>query len=183
MEMLEDMLGLSNAEVEVNIVKDEEVKPEISKEEYVARCKKEAMEKLGEFESLENKKTILKGEWEKANQELEMLFSKVRAKNLDLVNKIKSLEDELSLTETKQDTVREELLPIQRELYLADDKEKTLIYNKIQSTFVAATEKNQFDLKKFREEQKDFWEEHYGLLKDYAKISDVAAYLKITIKK
>ena len=193
MEDLEEMLLvndndgiiLANADVEVQVKKDEseEEKPEMTKEEYATKLKKEAMEKLGVFEELENRKTILSGDLAKATQDLEMLFSRVRAQNRELVDKIKQLEDELATTSATQDKVREELLPIQQDLYNTDNKEKTLIYNKIQSTFVAPTEKNQFDLKKFREEQNDFWKEHYNLLKDYAKITDVASYLKITIKK
>lgn len=161
----------------------EEPSSEMTKAEYAVKCKKEAMVKLGEYEVLENKKVALTGDLTKAQQELESLFAKVRAQNLDLINKINSLTDELEVTQKSQELVREELLPIQRELYLADNKEKTLVYNKIQSTFVAATEKNKFDLKKFREEQAEFWKSNYNLLKDYAEITDVSAYLKITIKK
>lgn len=175
--------SVSDGEEDTNKETETEERPEMTKAEFAAKCKSEAMTKLGEFETLENKKTVLAGDLAKAQQELEMLFSKVRAQNIDLINKINSLTNELETTEKQQDKVKEDLLPLQRDLFLADESEKTLVYNKIQSTFVAATEKNQFDLKKFREEQKEFWKENLEILKPYAKITDVAAYLKITIKK
>lgn len=156
---------------------------ELTIEEAAALVKKEAMDKLGEYEALENKKVILAGELQKAQDELESLFTKLKAENIGLVDKINELTNELEATEDGQAKVKEELLPLQRELYLANEKDKTLVYNKIQSTFVAETEKNSFDLKKFREEQAEFWKSNYDLLMPYAKISEVAAYLKITIKK
>lgn len=181
-----------NADVDVQVNKEEQLQmnidelteaAELTKEEFAAKCKKQAMDKLGEYEDLENKKFILAGDLAKAQQELEMLFSKVRAANIDLINKINDLTNELELTEKKQGIVKDELLPLQQDLYLADNSEKTLVYNKIQSTFVAATEKNQFDLKKFREEQETFWKDNLEILKPYSKITDVSAYLKITVKK
>ena len=168
-EQLQLDLGLDEVEEKVKVDTD--------------NLKKIAMDKLGEFDELEDRKTILSGDLTKAQQELEMLFAKVRASNIDLINKINSLTNELESIDDKQSKIKEELLPMQKELFEANEKDKTLVYNKIQSTFVAATEKNQFDLKAFREEQKDFWEKNYSLLKDYAKITNVSEYLKVTIKK
>lgn len=168
-EQLQLDLGLDDVEEKVKVDTD--------------NLKKSAMDKLGEFDELEDRKTILSGDLTKAQQELEMLFAKVRASNIDLINKINSLTNELESIDDEQSKIKEELLPMQKELFEANEKDKTLVYNKIQSTFVAATEKNQFDLKAFREEQKDFWEKNYSLLKDYAKITNVSEYLKVTIKK
>ena len=187
----------TNAEVDVQITKesDELIKEleeleeviseerELTKDDLAKACKKEAMNKLGEYESLEDRKVVLAGELKAAQQELEMQFSKVRAQNLELLDRIEKLGNDLEDVEKGQAKLKKDLLPIQRELYNLDSDEKTLVYNKIQSTFVAATEKNQFDLKKFREEQADFWKTNLEVLKPYAKITDVAAYLKITVKK
>ena len=107
----------------------------------------------------------------------------MRAANLDLVNKINELNNEFEVADTKQEKIKEELLPLQKEIYLVNEKDKTLIYNKIQSTYVAPTVKNQFDLKKFKEEQDAFWEEHADVLRPYGKFTDVSAYLKITVKE
>lgn len=182
----------TKADVDVVITKDGEEPSEevgnldedrdLTGEEYAAKCKKEAMDKLSEYEELENKKIVLNGEITKAQQELEALFSKVRAANLELVNKIEKLNNEFEVASGMQDKLKEELLPLQKEIYLVNNDDKTLIYNKIQSTFVAATVKNQFDLKKFKEEQEEFWKEHLDTLKPYAKFTDVSAYLKITVK-
>ena len=173
-----------NADVDVTVKKDDpEEDRELTVEESAARAKKKAMDMLGEYETLENKKTVLAGELQKAQDELESLFTKLKAENIGLVDKINELTNELEAAEDGQDKIKEDLLPLQRELYLANEKDKTLVYNKIQSTFVAETEKNSFDLKKFREEQAEFWKSNYDLLMPYAKISEVAAYLKITIKK
>lgn len=173
-----------NADVDVTVKKDDpEENRELTVEESAAMAKKKAMDMLGEYETLENKKVVLAGELQKAQDELESLFTKLKADNIGLVDKINELANELEAAEDGQDKIKEDLLPLQRELYLANEKDKTLVYNKIQSTFVAETEKNSFDLKKFREEQAEFWKSNYDLLMPYAKISEVAAYLKITIKK
>lgn len=173
-----------NADVDVTVKKDDpEENRELTVEESAAMAKKKAMDMLGEYETLENKKVVLSGELQKAQDELESLFTKLKAENIGLVDKINELTNELEAAEDGQDKIKEDLLPLQRELYLANEKDKTLVYNKIQSTFVAETEKNSFDLKKFREEQAEFWKSNYDLLMPYAKISEVAAYLKITIKK
>lgn len=173
-----------NADVDVTVKKDDpEENRELTIEESAAMAKKKAMDMLGEYETLENKKVVLSGELQKAQDELESLFTKLKAENIGLVDKINELTNELEAAEDGQDKIKEDLLPLQRELYLANEKDKTLVYNKIQSTFVAETEKNSFDLKKFREEQDEFWKSNYDLLMPYAKISEVAAYLKITIKK
>ena len=57
----------TKADVEVTVTKEKPVevettdeKPELTKEEFAAKCKKEAMEKLGEFEELENQKVVVK---------------------------------------------------------------------------------------------------------------------------
>jgi hypothetical protein len=82
----------------------------------------------------------------------------------------------------EQNDIKETLVPLQKGAFEANDKDKTLIYNRIQSTYVEATEKNQFDLKTFRTEQKDFWEKNLDVLRPYAKITNVSDYVKVTIK-
>ena len=191
MENLEEMLeGMPDSEtlftkgdVEVVITKEEpEVDKELTKEEYAAKCKKEAMDKLSEFEDIENKKTIINGELAKAQEELEKKLNEVRIANKDLLDKMDELEKEFDVLDERQSKIKEDLLPLQQEIYLVNDKDKTLIYNKIQSTYVAATVKNQFDLKKFKEEQEEFWNNNLDILNPYAKFTDVSAYLKITVK-
>ncbi len=144
--------------------------------------KSNAMELLGEYEALEDKRTILEGELVKLQQELDLLFDEVRANNMSLINKINDICNSLEETDKQQEKIKDDLLPIQKDLYEADNDNKTLVYNKIQSTFVAATEKNQFDLKKFKEENAEFWTNNNAVLAPYAKITPVSEYLKITVK-
>lgn len=156
--------------------------PKLSAVEF-NEVKKQAMDKLGEYEAQEKEKAILTGRLEEAMAKLDVLIDEVRAQNIGLVNEINGLQIQLEEAADKQETIKNDLLPLQEKLFYTDEKEKTLIFNKIQSTFVEATVKNQFDLKKFREEEKTFWEEHLDVLRPYAKITDVAEYLKITVKK
>ena len=156
--------------------------PKLSAVEF-NEVKREAMDKLGEYEAQEKEKAILTGRLEEAMAKLDVLIDEVRAQNIGLVNEINGLQIQLEEAADKQETIKNDLLPLQEKLFYTDKKEKTLIFNKIQSTFVEATVKNQFDLKKFREEEKTFWEEHLDVLRPYAKITDVAEYLKITVKK
>lgn len=156
--------------------------PKLSAVEF-NEVKREAMDKLGEYEAQEKEKAILTGRLEEAMAKLDVLIDEVRAQNIGLVNEINGLQIQLEEAADKQETIKNDLLPLQEKLFYTDEKEKTLIFNKIQSTFVEATVKNQFDLKKFREEEKTFWEEHLDVLRPYAKITDVAEYLKITVKK
>ena len=156
--------------------------PKLSAVEF-NEVKREAMDKLGEYEAQEKEKAILTGRLEEALAKLDVLIDEVRAQNIGLVNEINGLQIQLEEAADKQETIKNDLLPLQEKLFYTDEKEKTLIFNKIQSTFVEATVKNQFDLKKFREEEKTFWEEHLDVLRPYAKLTDVAEYLKVTVKK
>lgn len=171
-----------DGEKEENKETSSEEHPKLSAVEF-NKVKKEAMDKLGEYEAKEKEKTVLSGRIEEAQAKLDVLIDEVMAANFGLVNEINGLKQQLEEVEQKQEDLKKDLLPLQEKLFYTDEKEKTLLYNKIQSTFVEATVKNQFDLKKFREEETSFWEEHLDVLRPYAKITDVAEYLKITIKK
>lgn len=190
------------ADVEVTVVKDsnEPVKDslkqetnsidtsnnedrEVTKEEAAAMNRDLAMGKLAEYESYENKITNLNAEMNSLNSELDELISKIKIDNKELIDKINAKSLELEQAKKMQDSIKEQLLPIQRLAFQANEKDKTLRYNQIQSTYVEPTEKNQFDLKKFREEQKDFWKENLEVMQPYAKITAVSDYIKITISK
>lgn len=156
---------------------------EMTKQEFAELNRKKAMEKLEEYEAEEKKIIRLDGEMTLLNQELEYLISKIKQENKELIDKINDKANEIEAAKAMQESIKQQLLPLQREVYLADNEDKTLVFNKIQSTYVAATEKNQFDLKKFREEQKDFWKENLEVMQPYAKITAVSDYIKITISK
>lgn len=164
---------------EVKITEDRE----LTKAEFAEINRKKAMEKLEAYEAAEKTLSKLDGEMSLLNQELDSLISKIKLDNKDLIDKINAKANEIEAAKAEQDKIKEELLPLQREVYLVDNEDKTLKFNKVQSTYVAPTEKNQFDLKLFREEQKDFWKENLDILKPYSKITPVSDYVKITISK
>ena len=173
----------ANGEATENQEAETEERPEMTKQEFAEHNRKLAMEKLEEYEAAEKKIAILDGEMTLLNQELEGLISKIKQDNKELIDKINAKSNEIDAARSEQDKIKEDLLPLQREVYLVDNEDKTLKFNKIQSTYVAPTEKNQFDLKKFREEQEEFWTEHLDVMNPYAKITEVSDYLKITISK
>jgi predicted nucleic acid-binding Zn-ribbon protein len=191
----------TNAEVEVTVVdkSDTVAEPENSvedtnlsettedtewtKENWLEHNKKQAMSKLEEYEACEKNLAKLDGEMTLLNQELEGLISKIKLDNKDLIDKINAKSNEIDAIKSEQDKIKSELVPLQREVYLVDNTDKTLKYNKVQATYVAATEKNQFDLKLFREEQADFWKTNLDILKPYSKITNVSDYVKITVSK
>lgn len=166
------------ADLDVTIVKEE-----AEEEVPSVDVREEAMKKLAEYESYENTLSRLDGEYNLLSQELEGLISKIKQENKELLDRINDIANEIDKTKLAQDKVKEELLPLQRVVYNNDNADKTLKYNKIQSTYVAPSEKNKFDLKKFRDERKDFWEENLEVLSPYAEITAVSDYLKVTISK
>ena len=172
----------TEADVDITIKEASDVE-EVKKEEDTEDNRKLAMDKLAEYEELENKATKLDAELSLLNQELDTLISKIKLDNKELLDKINNISLDIENTKKAQDKVKEELLPLQRQVYLVNSEDKTLKFNKIQSTYVAPTEKNKFDLKKFREEQTDFWTENLAIFKPYAEITEVSDYLKITISK
>ena len=192
---------VENIDLDVSITKDEEVpilkdgetssvidetkeeNPEWTNETWAAHERELAMSKMAEYESYVNAGVKLDGELAILNTELEELISKVRLENKELIDKINAKANEIDANNSVLDKLKEELLPLQKEIYLCNSEDKTLKYNKIQSTYVAATEKNQFDLKAFREEQTEFWNTNLEVLKPYSKITPVSDYLKITISK
>lgn len=167
----------ANAEVEVNIVKEELKEPTLEEQETLA------MNKLGEYENKEREKVKLTEDLEKLTNEYDNLITELNNANKELVDKIEEIKNRLEVIGEAQEIIKEELLPLQSKLYSMDDTRKTLVYNKIQSTYVAQTEKNKFDLKKFREDHKDFFESNRDIMGPYSEISIVKDYLKITIKK
>lgn len=171
--------GKENENKEVETTEDRE----LTKAEFAEVNRKKAMEKLEAYEAAEKTLSKLDGEMSLLNEELESLISKIKLDNKDLIDKINAKANEIEVAKAEQDKIKEELLPLQREVYLVDNEDKTLKFNKVQSTYVAPTEKNQFDLKLFREEQKDFWKENLEVLKPYSKITPVSDYVKITISK
>ena len=167
------------ADVDVTLTK--ELQEEQS--ESIEDIRKKAMSKLEEYESCEKQISTLDGEMTLLSQEFDALIASIKLEHKDLIDKINSKAEEIEAKRAEQEQIKEDLLPLQRTVFMQCPDDKTLKFNKIQSTYVAPTEKNQFDLKLFREEQPKFWEEHLDILGTYAKITSVSDYIKITISK
>lgn len=167
------------ADVDVTLTKElQEEQPE-----NIEDIRKKAMSKLEEYESCEKQISTLDGEMTLLSQEFDALIASIKLEHKDLIDKINSKAEEIEAKRAEQEQIKEALLPLQRTVFMQCPDDKTLKFNKIQSTYVAPTEKNQFDLKLFREEQPKFWEEHLDILGTYAKITSVSDYIKITISK
>lgn len=145
--------------------------------------KEEAMKKLSAYEECIKKEKQLNADLDELEAKVAGLIEQVTIDNKELFDAIDAIKEELSSISEKEGALKEDLLPLQRELFKKDEEDKTLVFNKVQSTYVASTEKNQFDLKAFREEEPEFWEKNLDVMSPYAKITTVADYLKITIKK
>ena len=199
-----------DADVDVNIIKEQD-NEEIEKEEKVLvddsstneqEAKNEetktiennavneeelnrekTMDTLAKYEACQNKLNKLDGEMSLLNQELESLINQIKLENKELIDKINSKADEIKNVEEEQENIKLELLPLQRTAFKYNKNDKTFNYNKIQSTYVEPSDKNKFDLKKFREEQASFWKENINVLEPYSEITTVADYIKITISK
>ena len=178
-EVKEETQGLAND----STTNDEEAENKEDETNKQEETRNKTMNKLAEYEACQNKINRLDGEMSLLNQELDSLISKIKIDNKDLIDKINAKADEIKAAEEEQEKIKVELLPLQRDAYNFNKDDKTFKYNKIQSTYVEPSEKNQFDLKKFREEQLDFWKNNLEILEPYSKITQVSDYIKITISK
>lgn len=178
-EVKEETQGLVND----STANDEEAKNKEDETNNQEENRNKTMNKLAEYEACQNKINRLDGEMSLLNQEFDALISKIKLENKELIDKINAKSDEIKATQEQQDKIKVELLPLQRLAYQLNKDDKTFNYNKIQSTYVEPSEKNKFDLKKFREEQSDFWKENLDVLEPYSEITTVSDYIKITISK
>lgn len=152
-------------------------------EESAENNRKDIMAKLAEYDKAQSNLVRLTDEMHELQTRLDEVISAVKLANKDLVDSIEAKASEIQDLQDNQEKVKTELLKLQRAAFNYDEKDKTFIYNKIQSTYVAPTESNKFDLKSFREKESNFWKEHLSVLEPYATIKDVADYIKVTIKK
>ena len=81
------------------------------------------------------------------------------------------------------DIIKQEATPVFRKVVELNNNDKTLLYGKIQATYVFPTEKHKFDLKLFIEEQKDFYIDNISYFDPYSEITQVSDYVKFTVKK
>lgn len=151
----------------------------------IESSKDSVMHRLAIYESLENTKndyqTALERIEQKKNEMLEE-FAKNNEEFRQLLEDSQKVSLDIEEVKQEQETLKTEILTFQRDAYADSEDNKSLTYNKVTATYVLPTEKNSFDLKKFREEQTDFWNDNQDILGTYAKITPVSDYVKLTIK-
>ena len=189
---------ITNAEVDIKVVKlndsvegekdkieeDSNVKEnsvedtscEMTVEEDIRDKREKALLKLKEYEDITS-------DINKLNLEREDILSEIRESCPELVSKLEENEAITKLKNDKLKIIASEALPFFRIITNYDENNKTLIYGKVQGTYVYPSVKHQFDLKSFIEEEKDFYVENISMFDPYSKITDVSDYVKFTVKK
>ena len=109
--------------------------------------------------------------------------SKIEETCPELFKEIKTLENDLAKKNEDLDIIKQVATPVFRKVVELNNNDKTLLYGKIQATYVFPTEKHKFDLKSFIEEQKDFYIDNISYFDPYSEITQVSDYVKFTVKK
>lgn len=200
--MKEENLNLNelvtNAEVDIKVVKlndsvegekdkieeDNNVKEsntkdtscEMTTEEDIRDKREKALLKLKEYEDVTS-------DINKLNLEREDILSEIRKSCPELVSKLEENEAATKLKDDKLKIIASEALPFFRIITNYSEDNKTLIYGKVQGTYVYPSVKHQFDLKSFIEEEKDFYTDNISMFDPYSKITNVSDYVKFTVKK
>lgn len=175
MENLEAMLKndiaeeVIQADVDITIVKDEDNKTR-------------TLNKLKEYEELEDKKAKVEKDLESYMEVYNKLVDEIKINNKELMDNINDVKLILEQIAMQEEDLKKDILEVQRNAFKDSEDNKKLTYNKVTSTYVEETEKNQFDLKSFRENETDFWNDNLSVLSPYAKITNVSDYIKITVK-
>lgn len=165
----------TKASTDIKVVKDVVQEAlEAHSEEKTSR--EVALDKMKEYEETNARKVKLDSEI--ADLELE-----IRKICPDMFDKLDKLNEQLKKEEARLKEIATESTPFFAQAVKEDEDNKTLLYGKIQATYVYSTEKHQFDLKSFIAEQNDFYTEHLSILDPYSTITNVSDYVKYTIKK
>ena len=155
--------------VDTNIVKEDSETKERTSKDALLDCIKDYDEAYTNASKIEIQIDEINKEIEKACPELFIKLNEAKA--------------ELEKENKKMNLAKTNALPHFSKVYALDNEEKTLFYGKTQATYVLPTQKHSFDLKTFIEEQKDFYLKNISILDPYSKITDVAGYVKFTVKK
>ena len=162
---------ITNAELDIKVVKLDN-----SDEDEIRDKREKALLKLKEYEDITS-------DINKLNSEREDILLEIRKSCPELVSKLEENEAITKLKNDKLKIIASEALPFFRVIANYDEDNKTLIYGKVQGTYVYPSVKHQFDLKSFIEEEKDFYVENISMFDPYSKITDVSDYVKFTVKK
>lgn len=163
------------ASSEIKVVK-ETVSLEEAKANTSKTCRDVALEKMKEYEEVSNKKA-------KIDVEITDIEAEIRKACPELYEKLDKLNEQSAKEAGRLKEIASEATPFFAQAVKEDEDNKTLLYGKIQATYVYPTDKHQFDLKLFIEEQNEFYTEHLSVLDPYSTITSVSDYVKFTVKK
>lgn len=165
---------VTKASSDIRVVKDE---VSAAVEQPVQKtCRDIAIEKMKEYDEVNAKKAKL----EASIAEIEV---KLREACPELYSELDNLNMQANTQANRLKEIASEATPFFAQAVKEDEDNKTLLYGKIQATYVYATEKHQFDLKSFIEENNEFYTEHLSVLDPYSTITKVSDYVKFTVKK
>lgn len=139
-------------------------------------CREAALDKMKDYEETNARKV-------KLDSEIADLEIEIRKQCPEMFDKLDKLNEQLKKEEARLKEIASESTPFFAQAVKEDEDNKTLLYGKVQATYVYATDKHQFDLKSFIEEENDFYTEHLSVLDPYTTITRVSDYVKYTIKK
>lgn len=135
-----------------------------------------ALDKMKEYEETNARKV-------KLDSEIADLEIEIRKTCPEMFDKLDKLNEQLKKEEARMKEIAAESTSIFARAVEEDEDNKTLLYGKIQATYVYPTVKHQFDLKSFIEEQNEFYTEHLSVLDPYSTMTKVSDYVKYTVKK
>lgn len=160
-----DNSDILEADVDVNIVKDSNI-----------TFREKVINKLKDYEDITNSQA-------KLEVEKEEVMNSIKKACPELFDRISKLDNEILAKDNQIDEMKKSITPLFEKAIKESSDNKTLLYGKVQGTYVDSTKKHSFDLKSFIDENKDFYTNNISIFDPYSKITDVAAYTKITVKK
>lgn len=165
----------TTASSDIKVVKDV-VQEALEAHSEGKTCREIALDKMKEYEETNARKV-------KLDSEIADLEIEIRKTCPEMFDKLDKLNEQLKKEETRMKEIAAESTPIFARAVEEDEDNKTLLYGKIQATYVYPTVKHQFNLKSFIEEQNEFYTEHLSVLDPYSTMTEVSDYVKYTVKK
>lgn len=180
-ELLEELSGVTESKVMNDLGVEASTDIKVVKEE-IAPEQKEITFREKSMNILKDYEEVIKENSDLAKR-IEDLQATLRELHPDIFEQIDAVNATISSNESRLKQIASEACPIFEGAINEDEENKTLVYGKVQGTYVYPTEKHSFDLKSFIEENKEFYTENISILDPYAKITPVSAYVKFTVKK
>ena len=162
---------ITEASTDVVVKKDEDTSNEDEKSPRDV-----VLDKIKEYESVSKEKAKIDSQIEEIEEQIRQACPELYSKLDELNTKSKSNADRLK-------EISSETTPFFAKAVEIDEEDKTLIYGKVQATYIYPTTKHQFDLKSFIEEQNEFYTDNISIFDPYSTFTEVSGYTKFTIKK